>query len=44
MQKKTYTVHVRHGKQKKYEPSLVEAVSKDLGVNHSQFISWYNDL
>jgi hypothetical protein len=37
-----FTVHVKHGKTKKYSPELVETVAKDLAVSLKQFKEWHN--
>ncbi len=38
---KPFVVHVKHGETKKYPPTLVEAVAKDLAVDLTEFQKWY---
>jgi hypothetical protein len=38
---KTFTVHRKHGETRKYQPSLVDAVAKKIGVSREEFWEWY---
>ena len=38
-----FVVHVKHGSTRKYQPLLVEAVAKDLGVSQEEFWEWYRE-
>ena len=37
---KPFTVHLQHGRTRKYSPRLVEAVAKDLDVSVEAFSDW----
>jgi len=41
---KPFTIHVHHGATKKYPPTLVETVAKDLQVTLEEFKQWREDL
>jgi len=41
---KPFTVHVKHGKTKKYPTELIEAIAKDLNVTLQEFLNWYKEL
>ena len=36
-----FTVHVKHGNTRKFNPRLVEAIAKDLAVSEEEFLQWY---
>jgi len=38
---KTFTVHRKHGKNRKYPPPLVEALARKMGVLKEEFLAWY---
>ena len=40
---KPFTVHIKHGSSKKFPPSLVEAVARNLKVSLAEFLDWYNN-
>ena len=39
-----FTVHVKHGRTRKYSRRLVEAIAKDLLVSREEFVKWYDDI
>jgi hypothetical protein len=41
---KPFTVHVKHGSNRKYPPPLVEAVARDLKVSFQEFQEWYKNF
>ncbi|KAB2951927.1 hypothetical protein F9B85_10235 [Heliorestis acidaminivorans] len=38
---KPFTIHIKHGTTRKYSPSLVEAIAKDLDVSFHEFEEWF---
>lgn len=39
---KPFTVHNKHGSTRKFPPTLVERIAKEIGVSIEEFLNWYN--